>query len=153
MWARIPHPGPAEPDAERGEAQRIKLVTELAKASSALFPVRQGRGQAELGRRPHPLRPRRADHRAPHADVEKLIRVLHQLVSAGNTVVLVEHNLDVIAEADWVIDLGPEAATGEARSSPRASEAVAAVNRGSHTARFLADFLKERGSPGSSTFT
>ena len=46
------------------------------------------------------------------ADVEKLIRVLHRLVDAGNTVVLIEHNLDVIAEADWIVDLGPEGGDG-----------------------------------------
>ena len=46
------------------------------------------------------------------ADVEKLIRVLHRLVDAGNTAVVIEHNLDVIAEADWIIDLGPEGGDG-----------------------------------------
>ena len=46
------------------------------------------------------------------ADVEKLIRVLHRLVDAGNTVVVIEHNLDVIAEADWIVDLGPEGGDG-----------------------------------------
>ena len=46
------------------------------------------------------------------ADVEKLIRVLHRLVDAGNTAVVIEHNLDIIAEADWVVDLGPEGGTG-----------------------------------------
>jgi len=46
------------------------------------------------------------------ADVEKLIRVLHRLVDAGNTVVIIEHNLDVIKTADWIIDLGPEGGAG-----------------------------------------
>ena len=49
------------------------------------------------------------------ADVEKLIRVLHRLVDAGNTVVIIEHNLDIIAEADWIIDLGPEGGDGGGR--------------------------------------
>ena len=46
------------------------------------------------------------------ADVEKLVRVLHRLVDAGNTVVIIEHNLDIIAEADWIVDLGPEGGDG-----------------------------------------
>ncbi len=46
------------------------------------------------------------------ADVEKLIHVLHRLVEAGNTAVVVEHNLDVMAEADWIVDMGPEAGDG-----------------------------------------
>ena len=54
------------------------------------------------------------------ADVEKLIHVLHRLVDAGNTAVVVEHNLDVMAEADWIIDMGPKPATAAAASSPRA---------------------------------
>jgi excinuclease ABC subunit A len=49
------------------------------------------------------------------ADVEKLIRVLHRLVDGGNTVIVIEHNLDVISEADWILDLGPEGGAGGGR--------------------------------------
>jgi excinuclease ABC subunit A len=80
------------------------------------------------------------------ADVEKLIRVLHQLVEADNTVIVIEHNLDIIAEADWLIDLGPEGGEGGgyivAQGTP---EDVARVKTGSHTAKFLARFLKGPG--------
>ena len=95
------------------------------------------------------------------ADVEKLLRVLHRLVDAGNTVVVIEHNLDVIAEADWILDLGPDGGDAGGRivaqGSPEniikpyipslsrrgGSEAAGVVR--SHTARILADFLRERG--------
>jgi excinuclease ABC subunit A len=79
------------------------------------------------------------------ADVEKLVRVLHRLVDAGHTVVVIEHNLDVVAEADWVVDLGPEGGEGGGRVVAEGPpEAVARVRRGSHTARFLNAFLRER---------
>jgi excinuclease ABC subunit A len=74
-------------------------------------------------------------------DIKKLLAVLHKLVDAGNTLVVVEHNLDVIKTADWVIDLGPEggAAGGEIVAEGR-PEQVAKVDR-SHTGRFLAKML------------
>jgi UvrA family protein len=77
------------------------------------------------------------------ADVEKLIRVLHRLVDGGNTVVVIEHNLDVMAEADWIVDLGPEGgAAGGRIVAQGAPEKVA--NAASHTGRILQDFLRER---------
>ena len=80
------------------------------------------------------------------ADVERLAAVLHRLVDAGNSVVMVEHNLDVCAEADWIIDLGPEAgARGgrvvAARARRRRLPARAAR---SHTGAALAPFLRAR---------
>ncbi len=64
------------------------------------------------------------------ADVERLIRVLHRLVDAGNTVVLIEHNLDMIAEADWIIDLGPEGGDQGGRGRPRGT--TRGVSQGRH---------------------
>lgn len=89
-----------------GEAQRIKLVTELSKAYSQMRTRRTAHTFYILDE------PTVGLHMA---DVEKLINVLHKLVEAGNTVVVIEHNLDVIAEADWVIDLGPEGAPRAAK--------------------------------------
>jgi excinuclease ABC subunit A len=79
------------------------------------------------------------------ADVEKLIRVLHRLVDAGHTLVVIEHNLDIIAEADWIIDLGPEGGDRGGRIvSTGDPDQIARSRKQSHTGRFLADFLKER---------
>ena len=80
------------------------------------------------------------------ADVEKLIRVLHRLVDAGNTVLVIEHNLDVMADADWLVDLGPEGGDGGGRVVAQGTpEQIAKDSGRSHTARVLADFLRERG--------
>ena len=79
------------------------------------------------------------------ADVEKLIRVLHRLVDDGNTVVIIEHNLDVMAEADWIIDLGPEG--GEAGGKVVAqgtSSSLLHDGKRSCTAQFLKRFLRQR---------
>jgi excinuclease ABC subunit A len=80
------------------------------------------------------------------ADVEKLLRVLHRLVDAGNTVVVIEHNLDIIADADWIIDLGPEGGDAGGHIAAEGTPAMLArMPQRAHTARVLAKFLAERG--------
>ena len=75
--------------------------------------------------------------------------VLHRLVDAGNSVVVIEHNLDVVAEADWVIDLGPEGGDGGGKVVAQGSPGeVARVRRGSHTAKILAGFLRKHSPRG-----
>ncbi len=80
------------------------------------------------------------------ADVEKLIRVLHRLVDAGNTLVVVEHNLDIWAEADWIIDLGPEGGSGGGRIVGEGTPEALAGNADTATAVALRRFLR-RGEP------
>jgi excinuclease ABC subunit A len=130
--------GQPSPTLSGGEAQRIKLVTELAK-------VRGEERRAPRQRQQHTLYVLDEPTVGLHmADVEKLIHVLHRLVDAGNSVVVVEHNLDVMAEADWLIDLGPEAGKGGGKVVAAGPPAVIAKASGSHTGAVLKEFLRER---------
>ena len=146
--------GQQSPTLSGGEAQRIKLVTELAKARSTLDAPANGagpRGGRRASVEPHTLYVLDEPTIGLHmADVEKLIRVLHRLVATGNSVIVIEHNLDVIAEAHWVLDMGPEGGDGGGRvvAAGAPHEIVRKPGR-SHTARYLGEFLSER-SPGRS---
>jgi excinuclease ABC subunit A len=140
--------GQQSPTLSGGEAQRIKLVAELAKVRTmTVDDGARGRRPAATGGL-HTLYVLDEPTVGLHmADVEKLIRVLHRLVDAGNTVVVIEHNLDVIADADWIVDLGPEGGDGGGEIVAQAPPAaLSARAKRSHTARALAAFLAERAS-------
>jgi excinuclease ABC subunit A len=134
--------GQPSPTLSGGESQRIKLVTELAK-------VRTDELGRDIARREgqHTLYVLDEPTVGLHmADVEKLLRVLHRLVDAGNTLVVIEHNLDIMAEADWIIDLGPEGGSGGGKVVAQGSpESIVRKPEKSHTARILGEFLDERG--------
>ena len=74
-------------------------------------------------------------------DIEQLLRVLHRLVDGGSTVVVIEHNLDVIKTADWVVDLGPEGGDGGGRILVQGTPETVAAAPASYTGRFLAPHL------------
>jgi excinuclease ABC subunit A len=109
-----------------GEAQRVKLALELSKR--------------DTGRTLYILdEPTTGLH---FADIELLLRVLHQLRDAGNTIVVIEHNLDVIKTADWLIDMGPEGGAGGGRVLSEGPPEVIAACADSHTGRFLKPLLE-----------
>jgi excinuclease ABC subunit A len=108
-----------------GEAQRIKLARELAKR--------------DTGRTLYILdEPTTGLH---FEDIRMLLNVLQRLVNSGNTVVVIEHNLDVIKSADWIIDLGPEGGTKGGRVVAKGSPEKVAKSQKSHTGRFLKKVL------------
>ena len=111
-----------------GEAQRIKLSKELSRRATGrtLYIL----DEPTTGLHFH--------------DVAKLLEVLHRLVETGNTVLVIEHNLEVIKTADWILDLGPDGGAGGAGWSPRAPEDVARVAE-SFTGQYLAPHLREGG--------
>ena len=125
--------GQPSPTLSGGEAQRIKLVTELSKVRDDITR----RGQ----KAPHTLYVLDEPTVGLHmADVEKLIHVLHRLVNGGHSVVVIEHDLDVIAEADWVIDLGPDGGNAGGRIVA-AAPPEEVVRLGTHTGVALAPVL------------
>jgi excinuclease ABC subunit A len=134
--------GQPSPTLSGGESQRIKLVAELAKVRTDALGLDIARRE-----RLHAVYVLDEPTVGLHmADVDKLTRVLQRLVDAGNTVVVIEHNLDIMAEADWIIDLGPEGGAGGGRIVAQgAPETIIRKPGKSHTARILGEFLEERG--------
>ena len=108
-----------------GEAQRVKLSKELSKRST-------GRTLYILDE------PTTGLH---FDDVRKLLEVLHELVDQGNTVIVIEHNLDVIKTADHILDIGPEGGDGGGELIAYGSPEIVAKSKNSHTARYLKPLL------------
>lgn len=130
--------GQTSPTLSGGEAQRIKLVTHLLsgfKQAAGARP-RMGATGSSLFLLEEPTIGLHG------ADVEKLVEVLQRLLDAGHSVILIEHNLDLIAEADWVIDLGPEGGSGGGRVVACGPPEAIARNKHSQTGRFLRNLLR-----------
>jgi excinuclease ABC subunit A len=128
--------GQQSPTLSGGEAQRIKLVAELAKAKPSV-QLRRNTAQHCLYVLDEPT------VGLHMADVEKLLRVLHRLVDHGNSVILIEHNLDVIAESDWVIDVGPEGGTEGGKIVAQGTPQKLAAHKSSHTAQYLRPLMPQ----------
>jgi excinuclease ABC subunit A len=130
--------GQSSPTLSGGEAQRLKLVTELTRGVGAaqtakLRQMRQAKSMLYLLEEP--------TVGLHMADVEQLLRVLHRLVDEGNTVVVIEHHLSVIAEADYVLDIGPEAGDDGGKLVTCGTPEQVAKHRTSRIAPFLREVL------------
>jgi excinuclease ABC subunit A len=131
--------GQPSPTLSGGEAQRLKLVTELTR----------GVGRAENDRIRRQRDPKSTLYLLEEptiglhmADVEQLLKVIHRLVDEGNTVVVIEHNLSVIADADYIIDIGPEAGENGGEIVATGTPEEVAKSKKSRTAPFLREVLK-----------
>jgi excinuclease ABC subunit A len=130
--------GQTSPTLSGGEAQRVKLVTHLLTGLKPTLEALEARAKRNLFILEEPTIGLHI------ADVRRLVEVLQRLVDAGHTVLVIEHNLDLIAEADWVIDLGPEGGGGGGRVVAEGTpEAIARQTR-SHTGRYLRSRLGEK---------
>jgi excinuclease ABC subunit A len=125
--------GQPSPTLSGGEAQRVKLATELSKGINATGPA------------PNTLyildEPTTGLH---FEDIRKLLRVLNRLADAGNTLVVIEHNLDVIKCADWIIDLGPEGGSGGGTIVAQGTPEQVAASKRSYTGQYLDPLLTSR---------
>jgi excinuclease ABC subunit A len=111
-----------------GEAQRVKLSSELSRRST-------GKTMYILDE------PTTGLH---FADIERLLQVLQRLVDTGNTVLVIEHNLDIIKSADWIIDLGPEGGAGGGQVIAEGTPEDVAANPASYTGHYLKSMLEHR---------
>jgi excinuclease ABC subunit A len=134
--------GQTSPTLSGGEAQRVKLVTHLLgglRPAPDALPVQSSKFKVQSSKLFVLEEPTIGLHMA---DVQRLVEVIQRLVDAGHSVIVIEHNLDLIAEADWVIDLGPEAGAAGGTLVAQGPPEEIARTRGSHTGRFLADVLR-----------
>lgn len=132
--------GQPSPTLSGGEAQRVKLVTHLL---TGLKPRPDSRLTPHASRTTNLFLLEEPTIGLHIADVRRLVEVLQRLVDAGHSVIVIEHNLDLIAEADWVIDLGPEGGAGGGEIVAQGPPETVARNKHSHTGRFLRKLLAQ----------
>jgi len=138
--------GQASPTLSGGEAQRLKLVSELNRGAGRVQHARIRQGREPKSTLYLLEEPTIGLHMA---DVQQLLKVLHRLVDDGQTVIVIEHNLSVIADADYVIDIGPEAGERGGEVVAAGTPEEVAKSRRSRTAPFLRDVLGVKKAKGS----